>query len=179
MERARVTCYWCNSYERQFAILCTEIFSVFLIFNAELNKNIDTHLCSWLSEAARLTEEGGLNFSGEDIFKTSLSPWYVYDPKKHNLSFPFLYLKVRELFILWWWRMEGRGGGLGEILFRFVYVPDIRVRPLKHYFSFYFYKIWIGTRGRGRVIYIFSDSRVQSNFLGERWGGGVGDKSRV
>ena len=62
------------------------------------------------------------------------------------------------------------GGGLGEILFRFVYVPDIRVRP--HYFSFYFYKLGIGARGRGRVIYIFSDSRVQSNFFGERGGGG-------
>ena len=37
---------------------------------------------------------------------------------------------------------RGRGGGgLDEILARFVYVPDMRVRPLKHYFSFYFYKI--------------------------------------
>ena len=35
----------------------------------------------------------------------------------------------------------GGGGGLDEILVRFVYVPDMRVRPLKHYFSFYFYKI--------------------------------------
>ena len=24
MEMARVICYWCNSYERQFAIVCTE-----------------------------------------------------------------------------------------------------------------------------------------------------------
>ena len=71
--------------------------------------------------------------------------------------------------------MEDGGEWSGEILFRFVYLPDIRVRPLKHYFSFYF----LGARGRGRVIYIFSDSRVQSNFLGERGGGGGGDKSRV
>ena len=35
----------------------------------------------------------------------------------------------------------GGGGGLDEILVRSVYVPDMRVRPLKHYFSFYFYKI--------------------------------------
>ena len=72
--------------------------------------------------------------------------------------------------------VEDGGEWLGEILFRFVYLPDIPVRPLKHYFSFYF----LGARGRGRVIYIFSDSRVQSNFFGERGGGGGGgDKSRV
>ena len=65
----------------------------------------------------------------------------------------------------------GGGGGLDEILVRFVYVPDMRVRPLKHYFSFYFYKIWIGAGGRGRVKYFFSDSRVQSNFFWERGGG--------
>ena len=43
-------------------------FQYFWSFKAELNKNIDTRLCSWLSDAARLTEVGGLNFSGEDIF---------------------------------------------------------------------------------------------------------------
>ena len=150
-------------------------FRYFWSSSAELSKNIDTRLCSWLSDAARLTEVGGLNFSWEDIFKTSLSPWYVYDPpKKHNLSFRFRYLMVGGLFILWWWRVEGKGeggGGLDEILVRFVYVPDMRVRPLKHYFSFYFYKIWIGASGRGRVKYFFSDSRVQSNFFWERGGG--------
>ena len=62
---------------------------------------------------------------------------------------------------------------MGEILVRFVYVPDMRVRPLKHYFSFYFYRIRIGAGGRGRVKYFFSDSRVQSNFW-ERGGGGGG-----
>ena len=56
MERARVTSYWCNSYERQFARLCTEFFSVFWSSNAELSRNIDTRLCSWLSDASRLTE---------------------------------------------------------------------------------------------------------------------------
>ena len=57
---------------------------------------------------------------------------------------------------------EGGGAGMGEILFRFVYVPDICVRPLKHYFSFYFYKILIGASGRGRVIFFFqiTESRV-------------------
>ena len=155
-------------------------FRYFWSSSAELSKNIDTRLCSWLSDAARLTEVGGLNFSWEDSFKTSLSPWYVCDPpKKHNLSFRFRYLMVGGLFILWWWRVEGKGGGVDEILVRSVYVPDMRVRPLKHYFSFYFYKIWIGAGGRGRVKYFFSDSRVQSNFFLGEGGRGISVESRV
>ena len=119
-----------------------------------------------------------LIFMGRIFFRFLLVPDFSTTLKKHNLSFPFLYLKVRVLFILWWWRVEGRGwDGMGKILFRFVYVLDICVRPQKHYFSFYFYKIWIGARGRGKVIYFFSDYRVQSNFLQE--GAGISLESRV
>ena len=115
-------------------------FQYFWSSNAELNKNIDTRLSSWLSDAARLTEVGGLNFLGRIFFRLLLVPDMCTTLKKHNLSFPSLYLKVRGLFILWWWRMEGRrrGGGWGEILFRFVCVPGHTCTTTETLFFFLF-----------------------------------------